>query len=209
MDWSASAALGCGPRQHTAGLNNLTLNKPTTSYPRDPDGQGHFSGTDAQPPVGWYNVLRTPQALVDDTAQVFLGRACCAQCHHHPYEKWSQDDYWGLAAFFARVQLANPNAKAPPKAPAKADKNGTRVVVAGEGELTSPHGKIYAKPRPLDGAELTVPAEEDPRQKLVDWMVGEIRSSPVHSEPLLGAFPPGIVEMPGDMHHQLPSNRSA
>ena len=43
----------------------------------------------------------------------------CAQCHHHPYEKWSQDDYWGLAAFFARVQLVNPNAKAPAKAPAK------------------------------------------------------------------------------------------
>jgi hypothetical protein len=41
---------------------------------------------------------------VDDVAQVFLGmRINCAQCHHHPYEKWSQDDYWGLAAFFGRV----------------------------------------------------------------------------------------------------------
>jgi hypothetical protein len=41
---------------------------------------------------------------VDDTAQVFLGlRIACANCHHHPYEKWSQDDYWGLAAFFGRV----------------------------------------------------------------------------------------------------------
>ena len=41
-------------------------------------------------------------------AQVFLGlRMACAQCHHHPYEKWSQDDYWGLAAFFGRVGRKN------------------------------------------------------------------------------------------------------
>ena len=41
-------------------------------------------------------------------AQVFLGlRLACAQCHHHPYEKWSQDDYWGIAAFFGRVGRKN------------------------------------------------------------------------------------------------------
>ena len=40
---------------------------------------------------------------MDDVSQVFLGqRLACANCHHHPYEKWSQDDYWGLAAFFGR-----------------------------------------------------------------------------------------------------------
>ena len=45
-----------------------------------------------------------PSAFVDDTAQVFLGmRLQCAKCHHHPFEKWSQDDYYGFAAFFARV----------------------------------------------------------------------------------------------------------
>src|SRR5262249_37716315 len=56
------------------------------------------------PPVVWYKDLRPPDAFVDNTAQVFLGlRLACAQCHHHPYEKYSQDDYWGMAAFFARV----------------------------------------------------------------------------------------------------------
>src|SRR5262249_22636683 len=55
------------------------------------------------PPTVWYKELQEPQNFVDDLAQVFLGqRLQCAQCHHHPYEKWSQDDYWGLAAFFAR-----------------------------------------------------------------------------------------------------------
>ena len=47
---------------------------------------------------------KATDAFVDDTAQVFLGlRLQCAKCHHHPFEKWSQDDYYGFAAFFARV----------------------------------------------------------------------------------------------------------
>src|SRR5262245_4193209 len=58
----------------------------------------------SSPPTVWYKELQQPEQFVDDTAQVFLGlRLACAQCHHHPYEKWSQDDYWGLAAFFGRV----------------------------------------------------------------------------------------------------------
>src|SRR5207253_948772 len=56
------------------------------------------------PPTVWFNDIQTPEQFVDNTAQVFLGtRIQCAQCHHHPYEKWTQDDYWGLAAFFGRV----------------------------------------------------------------------------------------------------------
>src|SRR5207248_1211512 len=60
------------------------------------------------PPTVWYKELQAPEQFVDDTAQVFLGlRLACAQCHHHPYEKWSQDDYWGIAAFFGRVGRKN------------------------------------------------------------------------------------------------------
>src|SRR5262249_12071791 len=56
------------------------------------------------PPVVWYKEVQTPEQFVDDVSQVFLGqRVACAQCHHHPYEKWGQDDYWGLAAFFGSV----------------------------------------------------------------------------------------------------------
>src|SRR5439155_10519417 len=56
------------------------------------------------PPTVWYKELTNPEQFVDDVAQVFLGlRIACAQCHHHPYETWSQDDYWGMAAFYGRV----------------------------------------------------------------------------------------------------------
>src|SRR5262249_20639420 len=60
------------------------------------------------PPTVWYKELEKPENFVDDVSQVFLAqRLTCAQCHHHPYEKWSQDDYWGMAAFFARVGRKN------------------------------------------------------------------------------------------------------
>jgi len=54
------------------------------------------SGGEAEcPPAVWYTEVTSPEQFVDDVAQVFLGlRMACAQCHHHPYEKWSQDDYW-------------------------------------------------------------------------------------------------------------------
>ncbi len=67
------------------------------------------TGEESQSPTTvWYKELVSPEQFVDDTAQVFLGlRMACAQCHHHPYEKWSQDDYWGLAAFFGRIGRKN------------------------------------------------------------------------------------------------------
>ena len=70
------------------------------------------------PPALWYKnraeypaaiglkadlAVERPAQFVDEVGQLFLGQClACAQCHHHPYEKWSQDDYWGLAAFFGR-----------------------------------------------------------------------------------------------------------
>ena len=191
--------------------DSLAANKPYDQFVREIlTAAGEFTGPNAQPPVGWYNVLRTPEALVDDTAQVFLGtRIQCAQCHHHPYEKWSQDDYWGLAAFFARVQLVNPkNASAPPKkANTKANANDTRLVLLPDGRVTGPHGKSYSRPRPLDGKELDVPAAEDPRQKLVDWMVRP--DNPYFARAIVNRywshfFGRGIVEMPDDMRVSNP-----
>ena len=57
------------------------------------------------PPVAWYREVKDTNEQVEDTAQLFLGlRIQCARCHHHPFEKWSQQDYYGFAAFFSRMQ---------------------------------------------------------------------------------------------------------
>src|SRR5262249_51358442 len=54
------------------------------------------------PAVNYYRVARDAQNCVETTAQLFMGiRIQCAKCHNHPFEKWTQNDYYGLAAFFA------------------------------------------------------------------------------------------------------------
>ncbi|MBC7815845.1 MAG: DUF1549 domain-containing protein, partial [Planctomycetaceae bacterium] len=56
------------------------------------------------PPVAWYKRVKEPKQQIEDVAQLFLGvRMQCAQCHHHPFERWSQDDYYSLTAFFSQV----------------------------------------------------------------------------------------------------------
>ncbi|MFN4260120.1 MAG: DUF1549 domain-containing protein [Gemmataceae bacterium] len=119
------------------------------------------------PPTVWYKELTQPEQFVDDTAQVFLGlRIACAQCHHHPYEKWSQDDYWGLAAFFGRVGRKNMIV------PGLQQNQGNRVVVFNRptGNVTNKRTNQPAAIKPLDAEPLQVSRDEDPRQLLVDWM---------------------------------------
>lgn len=122
------------------------------------------------PPTVWYKDLAQPEQFVDDTAQVFLGlRIACANCHHHPYEKWSQDDYWGMAAFFGRIgkkQLQMPSSN--PQAQAS-----TMQVIFSRpsGNVNNKRTGQPAKIQPLDGKPMDIGSDEDPRQKLVDWMV--------------------------------------
>jgi hypothetical protein len=121
------------------------------------------------PPVFWYSELTTPEQFVDDVAQVFLGtRINCAQCHHHPYEKWSQDDYWGMAAFFGRI-----GKKTVSSVGAAVQLNAAKQAIFNKptGTVVNKRTNQPAEVRPLDGDVVKSGAEEDPRQKLVDWMV--------------------------------------
>jgi len=61
--------------------------------------------TFANPPANYYRIAKEPTALAETTAQLFFGvRMQCAKCHNHPFERWTQDDYYSFAAFFARVK---------------------------------------------------------------------------------------------------------
>jgi hypothetical protein len=114
------------------------------------------------PAINWYWQMRDDQLHqpVADTAQVFLGlRLQCAKCHHHPYERWGQGDYYGLAGFFARLGRKS-FGEPPPYYSA-------RTRTTGE---TNPRTGKPLEPKLLDGPVLEIPPEDDPRQKLVDWM---------------------------------------
>ncbi|MCU0704521.1 MAG: DUF1553 domain-containing protein [Fimbriiglobus sp.] len=127
------------------------------------------SGDEAKnPPTVWFKEIEKPEQFVDDIAQVFLAqRLTCAQCHHHPYEKWSQDDYWGLAAFFGRVGRKELN-----KPSVTNQEMRTQIVYTkSTGSVTNKRTGKPAPMKPLDGEPIEVAADDDPRHKLVDWMV--------------------------------------
>jgi hypothetical protein len=122
------------------------------------------------PPTVWFKEVKTAENFVDDVSQVFLGqRLACANCHHHPYEKWGQDDYWGLAAFFARV-----GTKAVPT-PGVANQNQQNqrqvLFVKPAGAVQNKRTGETAPMKPLDADPVAARADEDPRQKFADWMV--------------------------------------
>ena len=138
--------------------NSFVQNKPYDQFVREIlTAQGEVGDN---PPVNWYRHVRNQTHLVNDTSQLFLGtRVACANCHNHPYEKMSQDDYWGFAAFFSRVGKKQGDVPAD-----------QAVFVQRTGETSNPRTGKQMKPKGLMGPQYDYVRGEDPRIKLVDWM---------------------------------------
>ncbi|MEM0924479.1 MAG: DUF1549 domain-containing protein [Planctomycetota bacterium] len=118
------------------------------------------SGTiESNPPVAWLHHVTDPNERVEDISQLFLGqRIQCARCHHHPYEKWSQEDYARMSAFFSTIIK---------KTQAGETTFITRIAIP-SGRHPG-NGQTY-KPAALDATEISLDATADPRQALADWM---------------------------------------
>src|SRR5207248_11374053 len=103
------------------------------------------------PQVVWYREVRDASAQVEDVAQLFLGqRIGCARCHHHPFEKWSPQDYYGFAAFFARVEVFEPKPVAVKKGqPATPKQPATVTHKPGLAETKNPRTGKMVKPTGL------------------------------------------------------------
>jgi len=111
------------------------------------------------PPVNWYRYVRNTVAQVNDSSELFLGlRLSCANCHNHPYERITQDDYWGYGAFFARMGVK------------RGLGNEQSIIVKKDGTVRQPRSGQEMKPKGLGGPEYDYVRGEDPRQKLADWM---------------------------------------
>ncbi len=111
------------------------------------------------PPVNWYRHVRNTVAMVNDSSQLFMGtRLSCANCHNHPYERITQDDYWGIGAFFGRVSFKR----------GLGDEQA--VIVKKDGGVNQPRTGQSMKPKGLGGQEYEYVRGEDPRQKLADWL---------------------------------------
>ena len=115
------------------------------------------SGTNG--PVNLYRAAETPEELARTVSQAFLGvRMECAQCHHHPFEKWSQDDFYGFAGYFNGLER---KAIAP---------NRVFVYHTGLQESRIPFSNKLVAVRPLDGMAVTA-SDGDPRRDLARWLV--------------------------------------
>ena len=154
------------------------------------------------PAVVWYRDVDSTEEQVEDTAQLFLGlRIQCARCHHHPFEKWSQDDYYGMAAFYNRVgKKVVPNASGTMR---------DRRVFHNEGIATSsnPRTGKALKPTGLGTPAYDIAADSDPRVKLADWMSDP--KNPFFAKSLVNRywkhfFSRGIVEPEDDMRETNP-----
>ena len=156
------------------------------------------------PPVAWYRSLPSASEQLEDTAQLFLGmRLQCAKCHHHPFEKWSQRDYYGVAAFFSRVQRkTGVNGLQPQEEPRVFHNIGLATA-------QNPRSGENLKPTGLGGAPLDIPADEDPRHYLVDWMADP--ANPFFSRAVTNRywkhfFGRGIVDPEDDMRVTNPAS---
>lgn len=113
-------------------------------------------------PANYFRIHRNSSELTEATAQLFLGvRLECAKCHHHPFEKYSQADYYGFSAFFSRVGTKS------------SEEFGlfgreTVVMVKSSGSVRHPKTGKTMQPTPLDGEPLEDPL--DLRIPLAKWL---------------------------------------
>jgi hypothetical protein len=142
---------------------SLLANKPFDQFVRElitARGSIYTTG-----PANYYRVHKDASMLAEATAQLFLGvRIECAKCHHHPFEKYSQDDYYGLAAFFARTGTKN------------SEEFGLfgreqAVIVRDTGDVKNPRTNKVMTPKPLDAEPVEHPL--DRRIPLADWLTGK------------------------------------
>ncbi|MFT4548305.1 MAG: hypothetical protein ACI8XO_002562, partial [Verrucomicrobiales bacterium] len=115
----------------------------------------------AEAPAGhFFKVVARPGDMASSLSQVFMGvRIACAECHHHPYDRWSQDDYFGMQAFFQPVATR---------------KSGLEEIIlaAGNAAAKNPRSGKNIFPYPLGGQAPAEAAVEgaDRRKALAAWL---------------------------------------
>lgn len=152
----------------------------------------------SNPPVAWYKRVKEPTTQVEDVAQLFLGvRMQCAQCHHHPFERWTQAEYYHMAAFFSQIGR-KPTAIA-----------GEDLIFHKRGIAQTEHRKtrVMLKPAGLGETPLDIQPDDDPRLALADWMAN--KKNPFFAKALVNRywkhfFKRGLIEPEDDLRDTNP-----
>ncbi len=115
-----------------------------------------------------YRDRRSPDEVATLVSQLFLGiRLECAKCHHHPFERWSQSDFYSFAAYFAKVGYKGTGLSPPISGGEET------ILVSDKGSVSHPLTGKTLSPTPLFGEAGTVAVGDDPRQALSNWITSK------------------------------------
>jgi len=119
-------------------------------------------GTFSNPATNFYQVETDTLKTTENVAQLFMGvRIQCAQCHNHPFDRWTMDDYYAFAAFFAQIGRKTGE-----------DYRETIIFNRGDGEVRHPVDNRIMKPKFLSGPE-PESAGKDRRELLAEWLTSQ------------------------------------
>ncbi len=148
--------------------NSIVQNKPYDQMARERIAAQGFSAPASH--FYRYTELIVPHELMSEQVRVFMGRRLdCAQCHNHPFEMWSQDQFWGLTAFFGNLtQLRDASLLIDNPGGGRSydqKKEGAKVI--------HPRRKEEVTARFLDGSPLAAEQGIDPRMALTEWIISQ------------------------------------
>lgn len=151
--------------------------------------------------TNFYVLHRDPQELSETTSQAFLGMSiACAHCHNHPLEKWTNDQYYGMANLFSRVKVKD------------ADGEGNYTVFpTSEGELIQPRTGKPQQPCALDAKPIPFDSPVDRREVLADWLTDPANpyfSRAITNRVWANFMGVGLVEAVDDMRLTNPPSNS-
>ena len=125
-------------------------------------------------PTANFNVglMEGPAGMAVQVSQALLGvRLECAKCHNHPFEQWTQDDFYGLAAFFTRMERKQePYGRFEHSVTIRPNHKPTYDFLGTSEELKHPRTGEYVRPKLLGGATLRERPNQDPREALARWI---------------------------------------
>jgi hypothetical protein len=155
------------------------------------------------PAANYFRVLREPGKITEDVSQTFLGvRFNCNKCHDHPFERWTQNQYYEFGAHFARVAFK------------KGALPGEEIVYRNYngGEVKHLKTEMVVAPKVPFGEEREMKADEDRRDPFVDWLTS--KDNPLFAKSMANRtwsyfFGKGIIDPVDDIRGGNPPSNPA
>ena len=153
-----------GVRAYTAFIRaSFADNKPFDQFVRDlltGTGSNYHNETAT---ANYFKVTSDPAELTTSTSQIFMGvRLECARCHNHPFDRWSQDDFYGVAAFFAKTHVGGGE-----------QRDEATVYTDNNGEIKQPRTGQTMPPKLLTAEQPITDTQGDLRVKLAQWITAK------------------------------------